>query len=94
VTSKSFEKLDVVGLAVVWTDEDVVFLVELEVFLLELLLEVLVLVLAVCQGSSRGKIIERTERVAVVVKSFDQVEEEDAEDDEVVVEVDVEVEVL
>jgi hypothetical protein len=41
-----------------------------------------------CQGSSRGKIIERTERVAVVVKSFDQVEEEE-EDKEVVVEVEV-----
>jgi hypothetical protein len=88
VTSKSFEKPDVVGLAVVWADEDV-FLLELEGFLLELLLEVLVLVLNVCQGSSRGKIIERTERVAVVVKSFDQVEEEDEVDNEVVVEVEV-----
>jgi hypothetical protein len=90
VTSKSFEKLDVVGLAVVWAGEEVVFLLELEVVLLELLLEVLVLVLNVRQGSSRGKIIERTERVAVVVKSFDQVEEEEEEeDDEVVVKVEV-----
>jgi hypothetical protein len=71
----------VVGLAVVWADEEVVFL-------LELLPEVLVLVLNACQGSSRGKIIERTERVAVVVKLFDQVEEEE-EDKEVVVEVEV-----
>jgi hypothetical protein len=79
----------VVGFAVVWTDEDVVFLLELEVFLLELLLEVLMLVLDECQGSSRGRIIERTERVAVVVKSFDQVEEEEEEDDVVEVEVEV-----
>jgi hypothetical protein len=71
VTSKLFEKLDVVDIAVIWTDEEVVFLLELEVVLLELLLEVLVLVLNVCQGSSRGKIIKRTKRVAVVVKSFE-----------------------
>jgi len=64
-------------------------LLKLEVFLLELLLEVLVLVFNVCQGSSRGKIIERTERVAVVVKSFDQVEEDEEEDDVVEVEVEV-----
>jgi len=75
----------VVGLAVAWADEEVVFL-------LELLLEILVLVLNVCQGSSRGRIIERTERVAVVVKSLDQVEGE--EDEMVEVEVEVEVEVL
>ena len=71
-----------VGLAVAWADEEVVFL-------LELLLEILVLVLNVCQGSSRGRIIERTERVAVVVKSFDQVEEDEEEDDVVEVEVEV-----
>jgi hypothetical protein len=78
---------------VVWADEELVFL--LEVFSLELLLDVLVLVLNVCQGSSRGRIIERTERVAVVVKSFDQVEEEEEEEEEEddVVEVEVEVEV-